>query len=390
MRNFGPNWFASVMGTGIVATSAATLPYAAPALRPAAVAVWFLAALTLTAVTTAHLRSRRRATGTRGDRTTKANIAGHSRAVASPDPTADGGRPGSDVGGPVDHAAAQFYGAPPMALLTVGAGALLLGRDVLGTELAVAVDAVLWTVGTLLGLASAVAVPYRMMSRPGPAPASPTWLLPVVAPMVSASTGALLVPHLPAGQPRLDLLLACYALFGVSLVATLAILPQIWARLVREPLAAAAVPTLWIVLGPLGQSVTAANLLGDAAHTAVAGPTAHALELSGLLYGVPVFGFALLWIVLSGLLTARAARAGLPFTMTWWSFTFPVGTCVTAATGLAHRTGSHAFAVLAVALFVLLVAAWATVATRTVHALLRPGTPSAGTVPQPRVLEHSR
>ena len=33
------------------------------------------------------------------------------------------------------------------------------------------------------------------------------WLMPVVPPMVSASTGALLVPHAAAGQPRLTLLL---------------------------------------------------------------------------------------------------------------------------------------------------------------------------------------
>jgi hypothetical protein len=31
------------------------------------------------------------------------------------------------------------------------------------------------------------------------------------------------------------------------------------------------VPTLWIVLGPLGQSVIAANLLGTNAHLAVPG-----------------------------------------------------------------------------------------------------------------------
>ncbi|WP_412539499.1 TDT family transporter [Longispora sp. K20-0274] len=363
MRNFGPNWYASVMGTGIVATSAATLPYAAPALRPFAVAAWLLAAGALLAVTAAFLTSR------------------HHHRTAHPTAPGPGGAP--------DHATAQFYGAPPMALLTVGAGALLLGRDLLGPHLALAVDAVLWTLGTLLGLASAVAVPYRMMSRPGHAPeaASPTWLLPVVAPMVSASTGALLVPHLPAGQPRLDLLLACYALFGVSLLATLAILPQVWGRLVRQPLALAAVPTVWIVLGPLGQSVTAANLLGDAAHTATDGTTSRALELFGLVYGVPVLGFALVWIAIAGLLTARAARAGLPFTMTWWSFTFPVGTCVTAATGLAHRTGSQAFAGLAVGLFVALVTAWAVVATRTLRSLVTGGRLAPAPTPASRTVD---
>src|SRR3954465_14553382 len=49
----GPNWFASVMGTSIVATTAVTLPVRAPGLRPFALAVWVLAALLLVAVTAA-------------------------------------------------------------------------------------------------------------------------------------------------------------------------------------------------------------------------------------------------------------------------------------------------------------------------------------------------
>lgn len=33
LQNFGPNWFASVMGTGIVATAGVTLPVHLPGLR---------------------------------------------------------------------------------------------------------------------------------------------------------------------------------------------------------------------------------------------------------------------------------------------------------------------------------------------------------------------
>ncbi len=47
VSNITPNWFASVMGTGIVANAAATLPLIAPALRLPATLVWMLAALLL-------------------------------------------------------------------------------------------------------------------------------------------------------------------------------------------------------------------------------------------------------------------------------------------------------------------------------------------------------
>lgn len=55
--------------------------------------------------------------------------------------------------------------------------------------------------------------------RTEPGTASPVWLLPVVAPMVSAAPGPLLVPELPEGQWREAPLLACCATFGLSLPA---------------------------------------------------------------------------------------------------------------------------------------------------------------------------
>src|SRR5689334_15084759 len=83
------------------------------------------------------------------------------------------------------------------------------------------------------------------------------------------------------------------------------------------------VPTLWIVLGPLGQSITAANLLGEVAHLALPAPYSTAFAAFGVVYGVPVWGFAALWAGLATALTVRAGRHQLPFGLTWWSFTFP-------------------------------------------------------------------
>jgi C4-dicarboxylate transporter/malic acid transport protein len=344
--NITPNWFATVMGTGIVANAAATLPFLAPALRIPATVVWMLAALLLVALTVA----------------TALHWLRHP-AIARRHHT--------------DPVMAHFYGAPPMALMTVGAGALLLGADVIGSDAAVALDAVLWTLGTVLGLMSAIAIPYLAFTRLDLAEdaAFGGWLMPIVPPMVSAATGALLIPHLPAGEARLTMLVACFALFGVSLIASLIVITLIWARLARHKVGpAAAVPTLWIVLGPLGQSVTAANLLGGVAHLALPAPYAQALQAFGVVFGVPVIGFALFWATLATAITVRTARRGLPFSLTWWSFTFPVGTCVTGLSALAAHTGSVALAALAVAAYGGLLAAWAIVATRTFHGSVVRGT----------------
>ncbi|MFC4942057.1 hypothetical protein [Pseudonocardia sp. GCM10023141] len=227
-------------------------------------------------------------------------------------------------------------------------------------------------------------IPFLMFTRHEPEPDSTFggWLMPVVPPMVSAATGALLVPYAAEGQARLALLLACYAMFGLSLIASMIVTTLIWYRLTMHKLGpAATVPTLWIVLGWLGQSITAVNLLGGVAHLALPAPYSTAFVAFGLVYGVPVFGFALLWAGLAAAVTIRTARERLPFSLTWWSFTFPVGTVVTGTSALALHTGSDVVAWMAVAFYVGLVGAWATVAVRTARGsarghLFRPPAPA--------------
>ncbi|UQA96403.1 TDT family transporter [Streptomyces halobius] len=343
VRYLGPNWYAAVMGTAIVANAGAVLPLTAPGLRPACAVVWALSALmlvTLLAARAVHwIRHRDQAR----------------RQL-------------------LDPAVAPFYGCLSMALLAVGGGTLSVGREVIGERAALATGAVLWVLGTLVGLAAAAAIPYLMVTRHRieAGSASPVWLLPLVAPMVSAAVGPALVPRLPGEQWREAMLLACSAMFGMSLLATLLVLPLVVARLFHHgPPPLALTPALFLVLGPLGQSTTAVGNLADAAPGAVDASYAHATAAFAVLYGVPVMGFALLWLAFATAMVVRAFRGGMPFTMTWWGFTFPVGTCVTGAAGLARHTGLAAFGWLAVALFAVLVTAWAVAAVRTGTGLTR-------------------
>jgi C4-dicarboxylate transporter/malic acid transport protein len=341
--NIGPNWFASVMGTGIVANAAALLPVKIAGLQAVAIAVWALAAAVLVLLLAATAIHWIRHTET-------------ARSHAS------------------NPAMAQFYGAPPMAMLTVGAGTLLLGRQLIGLHAAVVLDSALWSVGTITGLAASITIPYLMFTRHRVEQSQTlaAWLMPVVPPMVSATTGAALVAHLPAGQAQLTMLLACYAMFGLSLLASIVVITLVWARLAYHgPGPAETIPTLWIVLGPLGQSITAANLLANVAPHAIPRPYSTAMAAMGVLYGVPVWGFAMLWLALAAAITLRTARTRLPFTLGWWSFTFPVGTTVTGTSELALRTHADFLIWASVALYVFLVAAWITAATRTTHDTLR-------------------
>ncbi|MFJ6741880.1 TDT family transporter [Streptomyces sp. NPDC091279] len=346
VRHLGPNWYACVMGTAAVAVAGAALPApvsALPGLHAACTAVWALAALTLVALLVAralhwtHHRDQARA---------------HL----------------------LDPATAPFYGCLAMALLAVGGGALTVGRDWIGVRGAVVVDAVLFGAGTVVGLVAAVAVPYLMAvrHRVEPSMATPVWLLPLVAPMVSAALGPALVPYLPAGQARATLLLACFGMFGLSLLATLLMLPLVFGRLLTcGPLPLALTPTLFLVLGPLGQSTSAVGAFADGAPGVVPAPYSEGFGALAVLYGVPVTGFALLWLALATAHVVRARRAGMRFAMTWWAFTFPVGTCVTGAASLARHTGLSCYGWLAVGLYGVLVAAWTVGAVGTARGALR-------------------
>jgi len=334
-----PHWFTAVMGTGIVGIAAHTLPVTSPALRDISVTAWVLdvaLGLTVVTLTAAHYLQDK----------------GALRRYL------------------LDPASAPFFGAMAMGILTVGTSTLVVGAEFIGTRSAADIDLTLWWIGTIIGVAAASLVPVLAFTRHRVAPdaATPVWLLPVVAPMVSAASGALLLDHVH-GTAAQALAIACYAQFGATAMAALAVTASVWNRLAHhQHREAATTPALLIVLGPLGQSVTAAGLLADHAPESL-GLTRHAMTAFSILYGIPTMGFAMLWLIIAGVIVLDAARRGLPFSLGWWSFTFPIGTCVTGATVLAHHTGAAAFTALAVALYALLLVGWSLAAGGTARML---------------------
>ncbi|MFY1621553.1 TDT family transporter [Micromonospora sp. WMMD736] len=343
MGDIGPNWFASVMGTGIITVAGATLPVHIPGLRGFIEVVWVIAAVLLVVLVVV--------------------VGGHW--LRHPKVARSHAR---------NPQMAHFYGAAPMALMTVGGGAILVGKDLIGERVAVDLAWVLWSMGTIGGLYTAVSIPFLMFTQYNVTAdaAFGGWLMPVVPPMVSAATGALLLPHTPPGTARETLLFGCYAMFGLSLVASLLIIAMIWSRLTLYGTSGTSrVPTLWIVLGPLGQSITAAGLLGTNAELSVDPALAEHMMAFALLFGIPVWGFAVLWIAIAASLTIRTLRRGMPFALTWWSLTFPVGTFVTGTTQLALHTDLPLFEVAAVIAFAGLLFTWLLVAIRTAGGSIR-------------------
>jgi tellurite resistance protein TehA-like permease len=66
------------------------------------------------------------------------------------------------------------------------------------------------------------------------------------------------------------------------------------------------------------------------------------------------------------LITARYLRAGIPFNLGWWGFTFPLGVYALTTLKLSELLGLGFFGVFGAVLVVLLVVMWLIVGRRTV------------------------
>ncbi len=350
-KEIGPNLFASVMGTGIIANAAVTLPGIGESFFDFGAGIWILATLWLVILTAVKLL----------------------QIIV---------RPYVIQRQLTDPVMSQFFGAPPMAFLTISGGFALIGIKLMPSQLAMDIGWWLWVLGTVMGIVVATVIPYLQFTQHEVREdgAFGGWLMPVVPPMVSAAIGALYIPYLADAESRELMLYFCYSCFGISFFSAFIIITLIWRRLSHYGTSGGGrVPTLWIVLGPLGQSVTAMGALGVAAYQVLPVERAALLDGMSTAAGIPIWGFAMYWAIIATFLTVKAIRLKMPFSLTWWAFTFPVGTCVTGTTQLALHTQLNFFEQAAAVLFFLLLVAWIVAAVGTIKGmykghLLKPAT----------------
>ena len=204
------------------------------------------------------------------------------------------------------------------------------------------------------------------------APGTPStvWGLAVVPPMVSATVGAGLVPHLaPALQIPLLLILA--ACFGLSLILGGIIFALAYHhhwRVARLPIPAST--SAWIPLGVVGQSTAAAQAMAVAAAGLVPAPVAGVLQTVANDYGVLMLALGVPLAAWAVAMTVRGFRARMPFVPGWWSLTFPIGTLALGSHLLGVGTGIAAYLVAGLACWATLCGTWllcAVASARAVH-----------------------
>ncbi len=337
----GPGWFTSVMGTGILAICVTISPVSIPFGQPIGATLWAADGLLFAILTALWLCNM-----VRGPRALLATL--H------------------------DPVKAQLWGAPPMACFTVAVGFLKIGCEFLSPELCVSAAQLLFIGGVSGSIFCAFVVPYLMFTHHELSQDKTfgSWLLPVVPPIVASVPAALLSPSWPEAI-RGDVLGLAYALLGTGIVLAAIIIVIFYSRLLYHKVPGGAlVTTMWLVVGPLGQSIAGIIALGTAAET-VWPDFGRGLAMAALAYGVLVWGFAMYWLAMAIALTIRALRMHLPFNLGWWAFTFPVGVLTAGTDALYVLTRAHIFALASVGLLALLTTLWLLVATKTAGGVLR-------------------
>lgn len=254
----------------------------------------------------------------------------------------------------------------PAGVLLLAGGWGLVGPHLVPTGAALAVDAVLLTVGTVVALAVGVAWAdsIRQGTRDLDA-VNGAWLIPAVMNMlVPLGTVPLVLAH-PGAAPVL--LFVAYAYFGVGLMLWLFVMPLLVARLALRPAVPSALaPTQWIPLAPAGLLGVSMLRLSDA--TVAIGDAGRDLQVVATVVASMGIGFALWWALFAATDLRRARRREpVPFHPGWWGFVFPVATVTLSVMTVATATGSVVLEVFGAVLGVLLLALWMLVAWRSMR-----------------------
>lgn len=264
-----------------------------------------------------------------------------------------------------------FLGAIPMALATIINGFFKYGQFIYGSGVMVWAE-MLWYADVILAIATAWLVPFMMFQRQEHQLQNMTavWLLPIVACEVAASSGGMLVAHLPANAHAASILLGSYVLWGISVLPAFAILSILMLRLALHKLPAKELAvSSWLAIGPIGTGALALLLLGAQAPAVLASigyaEMGHLFHYAGIFGSLILLGFGLWWLGIAVMTTLHHARKDLPFNLGWWGLTFPLGVFTLAVLNLAQQLHFDFIYMAAYVLAAVLMLLWTLVAAKT-------------------------
>jgi C4-dicarboxylate transporter/malic acid transport protein len=305
VKHFSPAWFASVMGTGGLANILCLIGSDLPLLRSLAASLfWLNLALFIILI---------------GPWITRWIM--HFGSLAG------------DLKHPL---LSNFFVTMPIGGIILGTNFLTIGRDYFSLSFITSLGLTLWVLGAAMILALGVFVIFNLFSMEA-VPAEATnfsWFMPPVASIVIPLLGNILVGlyatvnfDLARAINLIDILF-----YGTGMLLFVIISSILFNRfIVNKMPAVSALPTFWILLGPIG--VGTLSLMGIADSSRLLGwltsvDTAKILAL--FLWGFGLWAF----LLVAAISIKYIRRDKVPFTLSWWAFIFPLAAYVLSGFGV--------------------------------------------------------
>lgn len=272
----------------------------------------------------------------------------------------------------VEHpVVSMFFGCIPMGIATIVNGTIVFGVPHFG-EAAVSVATWLWWGDAALALLAGLAVPFAMFTRQDHVleQMNATWLLPIVACGVAAASGGLLVTHVDGAAAQMTVLFASYALWAFSVPLALGILIILFLRMTLHNLPPAGMAaSAFLALGPIGTGALGLMLFAVNGRAVLEanglGIFAGAVSGTAFFGAIMLWAYGLWWLGMALAVTIRYLSNGLPFNLSWWGYTFPVGVYALATLRLSAVISVPALGVFGNALVFVLAVIWLIVTIRT-------------------------
>ncbi len=294
-RNFSPAWFASVMGTAILATTSMFYASLLPFLRYVAVFLWLFNTALFVALLFFWVM----------------------RWIRYPQNAI------KDLSHPVNS---QFYPTMPIGFIVLAGNFLQIGKAYLAPSTIFAIASTFWVLGSLLTLIFAFLLPYFIFSHDyiKIEHINPSWFIPPVALIILPLIGSQIFHGWPPSWQGSIIVFnyICWA-SGFFLYLLLSVI-ALYRLILHEPLLPQLLPTIWINIGPIGAGVMTFLVMAKTSAPLIQVPVA-AMNMFCLIF----WGYGIWWVIISIIMTIHyIKRIKLPYAMSWWAFTFPLGAYV--------------------------------------------------------------
>ncbi|RLF49607.1 MAG: C4-dicarboxylate ABC transporter [Thermoplasmata archaeon] len=328
LKNFSPAWFASVMGTGIVAVTTKIYSAYIPYIRPLSSVLLFANTVLFFILLIPWLL----------------------RWIYFPDHAL------ADLKHPITS---NFYATLPVGMLVLSVDYVIIGSNQ-------ALAKVFWLAGSVLTFFFGVLTPYIMFKGEHVKidHINPAWFIPPVGLIVIPISGSMLLNDFHGIMYEFALLLN-YIGWGAGFFIYLSLLSLcIYRFILHTPLPNILAPTVWINLGPIGAGTVALiNLVKYSGFIQIKEPL--------FVFSLIFWGFGIWWVIIAILLTIHYIRKlSLPYALSWWAFTFPLGAYVSASHAVSTILNIHVIDYIGFSLYILLLFLWAITSATTLRHLI--------------------